>query len=224
MGYVNSGPEKPLNRIEQRARETSAKKENRLIFVALVGFARSGKDTIAALMPGYQRIAFADALKSDILRVFQDTIPAGYSTETWMKENKELLRPLLVEYGRAKRAFNPNYWIERVAREQMLLGWTKGRFVFTDVRYPNEVAWLVSMLGARVFRIWREGVQAANGEEMESISLILNGRPEIETIYNPEGRPEEAAQRILDTVDPPPATEPKLGKKARMRLVEEMKW
>lgn len=200
MGYKNAGPEKPLNVAEQKAMAEKRAKENRLIFVGLVGFAQSGKDTVASLLPGYRRIAFADALKADLIHIFQDVIPAGYSTETWMSENKELLRPLLVEYGRAKRAFDPLYWVKRVNRERMLTSWTKGRFVFTDVRYPNEVAWLMGMLNAHMFRIYREGVQAANAEEARSITDILNGRPEIETIYNPEGHPEEAARRILEAV------------------------
>lgn len=217
--------EKPLSFTELQIQRRAKAHENRLIFVGLVGYAKSGKDTIAALMTEYIRVAFADALKSDILKIFQDTIPAGYSMDTWMSENKEVLRPLLVEYGRAKRAFNPMYWVERAARERMLLGRTKGRFVFTDVRYPNEVAWLTGMLNARIFRIFRDSNQPANAEEAKSITDILNGRPEIETIYNPEGKPEEAAKRIIEIVDPEPEYEVsknrRMGKRAAAKLLEE---
>ena len=84
------------------------------MIIGLSGYARVGKDTAAeALMKrGFVRVAFADALKSDVVNALCDSIgevngPDINVPELVTRSCKETFRPLLVEYGRAMRSLQP---------------------------------------------------------------------------------------------------------------------
>ena len=70
--------------------------------IGICGFARSGKDTAASMlmMRGFTRIAFADVLKDEVCRTF------GLTREG-LERDKEMWRPLLVEWGRGRRRGRP---------------------------------------------------------------------------------------------------------------------
>lgn len=120
--------------------------------IGLIGLAGSGKDTAAkALIKlGYRRLAFADELKS----------LAFYFG--WDGEKNEAGRTLLQELGMAARRYNARFWIQylnkQIVREQL-----KEPFVFTDVRFQNEVDYIRSKDGI-IVRIVRPGQIAENHE------------------------------------------------------------
>lgn len=145
--------------------------------IGLSGFARSGKDTAAQglIAAGWERKAFADALKRDAAMALRGSIiagnfnppqdePAPWFTDPSMKET---FRPFLVEYGRAMRAIVPGYWIERLALELH----PDSCYVITDVRYANEAEW-IRKLGGKVVEIVRPGVGPANDEEKNSMAAF----------------------------------------------------
>ena len=165
----------------------------RNLIVGFCGYARSGKDTAAQALidKGFQRCAFADALKLDVLSALQgsaritDAVFEGQSTGGLALKvslglfsspaTKEQFRPLLVEYGRAMRALDPDYWVKRLD-----LRLPNAPIVITDVRYKNEHEWIKSKGGFTIM-IQRPQVHAANEEELTSLDafkpdeLIING-------------------------------------------------
>jgi len=167
----------------------------------LCGFARSGKDTAALNMPGWTRMAFADALKND-LKPLLDSLGVDLTDPA----QKEKARPLLVAYGATARAFLPGYWVDRLFGEmafQKIVARAHENedpsFVVTDVRYPNEVNRILAD-GGKVVYLLRPGVQAANDEETRSIGEILE-RYRIPVVLN-DGTPEELGAKVLALVKP----------------------
>lgn len=132
--------------------------------IGLCGYARAGKDTAAANMPGWHRFAFADALKADLEPLLSDV-----GCDLTNSEHKTWARPLLVAWGATARAFRPAYWVERLFRAIDFA--KRERVVISDVRYPNEVAEILKR-GGRVVRIIRPGIEPANDEEARSIAQI----------------------------------------------------
>jgi hypothetical protein len=103
--------------------------------IALMGYARSGKDTVGYLirkLTNYQtfRLAFGEELQGSFHNMFPD-IPT---------EPKP--RPYYEQYGKAMRDIDINVWVNAVARKYgklMTLGIED--FVITDTRQPNEAEW-----------------------------------------------------------------------------------
>lgn len=138
--------------------------------IALAGYARCGKDTICHAL-GWQRAAFADALKADIAPVLAK-LPA---------HEKSQIRPLLVEYGRTARSLDPDYWLKRIDLP------LDGDVCVTDCRYLNEANFVIG-LGGRVIRVHRKGIGPANDEEARTLAEIdaANIAIPIDNDYAPE--------------------------------------
>lgn len=152
--------------------------------IGLAGPARVGKDTLAKVLTdaGFRRVAFADALKSDILRMLihaYQKLNLDYSerpTWGWFSDpaRKEQMRPLMVEYGRSMRSIDPLYWIKRAQYDYMTdvtQGVVCNRYVITDVRYRNEADW-IRRCGGIVVLLERDGVRPANEEETRSLAEV----------------------------------------------------
>jgi hypothetical protein len=117
-----------------------------LRLIGLSGKALAGKDTTAGMLMSIVldrpvvRIAFADALKDECMEL-----------HGWNGLKDDAGRTLLQQVGVARRAENPNYWVERamvrVADPETL-------YVFTDVRFQNE-ADTIRQNGGRIWRIER---------------------------------------------------------------------
>ena len=112
--------------------------------IGLYGAAGSGKDTAAARLVSahdFTRFAFADPLK-DLA-----------SAIGWDGEKDEAGRKLLQDLGHnGREILGANVWVDALERNVFaLLGneWPWRNIVVTDVRYPNEVAW-VKRLGLLV--------------------------------------------------------------------------
>jgi hypothetical protein len=155
---------------------------NRII--ALAGYAGSGKDAIAALLPGFTRVAFADELKR------RAAVALGTDVET-IEARKRELRPALVAIGAGARLLDPEHWIrpvEAIIRQP-------GKWVCADLRYRNELR-MIHARGGIVVYIERPGVGPANDEEARTL-------PEVKAIADAivvNGDPATAAKQILSLV------------------------
>ena len=100
--------------------------------IALVGNMRSGKDTFANVLVkeyGYTEIAFADELK----RICKELFP-----EQFKNGNKP--REILQNVGQCMRSIDYDVWVKALDRK--IKQYDGKNLVITDVRYPNEVAYL----------------------------------------------------------------------------------
>lgn len=108
--------------------------------VAIVGPARSGKDSMAAMLReffGYERASFADRLKEEVSRMLRrEGIPAD------IEGRKELYRPLLQAYGMLRRNIDPEYWVRPVIESIYNFNKFGIPVVVTDARFANEIVWL----------------------------------------------------------------------------------
>lgn len=132
--------------------------------IGLSGFARSGKDSFFSLMSHFynenhkikcKRFALADALKQDMDGFLTDKL--GISAFTTNEEEKNLIRPLLVEYGRCKRIqTNGTYWTSLLFNKIQSEAGEFDVAVVTDIRYAaydeDEVFWLKN-LGGKLIHI-----------------------------------------------------------------------
>ena len=96
----------------------------------------------------------------------------GISAYTEIPEEKELIRPLLVEYGTGlMRKINENVWVDRMQLSLDLAKATNMTLIITDVRYVNEVDWIHSQDGIMVY-VEQTGNKPANEEEKANDPLI----------------------------------------------------
>lgn len=136
--------------------------------IGLSGFKRSGKDTAARELSsrqGYTRVAFADALRDEVFDRFGIRLGDDDKDKPLPAYGLRSYRDLLIEHAQERRAQNPDYWVERVdvqVRAYLSLGI---RVIVTDVRLPNEVAWLRRMGGLHIW-VARLGV-TSNGHATE---------------------------------------------------------
>ena len=132
--------------------------------LGIAGNARSGKDTFCELFSNYvlenglisRRVAFADQMKAELYDFCQENF--GFSSFTEDKEQKDILRPIFVAYGCAKRKLsNGLYWVNKV--DATVNSLKKGDLVdicvITDVRFKeqdfDESDWLIKKGGDLLF-------------------------------------------------------------------------
>ena len=147
--------------------------------IALSGYARSGKDTVAAYLveeAAYQRVGFADSLR-EVALALDPMIPmTGFTTvprhlvsviaefgwedaKDLFPEVRRILQRLGTEVGRG--FFGDDVWVN------LALGKVNGRTVFPDCRFPNE-AEAIRSRGGEVWRIVRPGFEPVNGHPSET--------------------------------------------------------
>jgi hypothetical protein len=119
----------------------------------IIGFgstARVGKDVAARIIDNrngldnrVRRVAFADFVKEDL----NNFCIKHYSISAYTEkaEEKQIIRPLLIGHGNAMRALNPDYWIDRAFEHIDFDSPELDYIIFTDVRFPNEVARIKSV-------------------------------------------------------------------------------
>lgn len=149
--------------------------------IGLMGYAQVGKDTLAAQLVkhhGFERIAFADALRDclyaldpiiyfradpiEIVRLRSVVDTLGWDrAKTTFPEVRELLQRMGTEVGR--EILGNDIWVQ-TALAKVKPG---GKYVITDVRFPNELA-AIDKLGGKLLRIKREGYGPVNGHWSET--------------------------------------------------------
>ena len=140
------------------------------MIIGISGSARSGKDTFFNLLCKYygkpnffQRHAFADQLKNDLKSLIKRKFDINIAKCS--DEEKELIRPLMVSYGKLARNINQDYWIKKLMNKILPYKNTKIP-VITDVRYPNEQRYLKAHFDDCInVHISREGFLPVNEEE-----------------------------------------------------------
>lgn len=174
--------------------------------LALTGKPGAGKDTIADLIApalGFARLAFADALRSEISEAWRiDTrmltsretkewpIPAlavGMCNATgfisWMHDQGESLteprsaRWVMQNYGDYQRRHTPDYYAAKATKAiQRLIGTGHRRIVITDLRYRIEEEALRAIPGASAYtvRVVRLSKESALSADTERHSSELD--------------------------------------------------
>ncbi len=130
------------------------------LVVALSGNRSQGKDTLFQCLhrldPGFTRWAFADQLKADLWDLLHDQFDVDVNRATGPQ--KELVRPILIAYGCAHRAVDPDHWV-KVVIAQIDAHWADTPFgapfvpVVTDARFPNEISLLRAAYGSALIQI-----------------------------------------------------------------------
>lgn len=123
--------------------------------IGLMGYAGSGKDTVAARLVdhhGYARVAFADPLKA-VARAIG-----------WDGNKDDEGRQLLQNLGVAMRdEVHEDVWVGKAMVEVLRI---EGPAVITDVRFPNEAKRIRSM-GGEIWHINRPGIGPVNDHVSE---------------------------------------------------------
>lgn len=145
------------------------------MIIGLAGVARSGKDSFYNFCKSInfnnlpnQNIAFAGCLKEELDEFLLGNFNISSFTED-LKE-KEVIRPMLVSYGMAKRKIsNGRYWIDQVFKK--INKQEEKNFFITDVRFPNEVSEIKKSKGICI-HIERKGVGPINSEEFTNDPIV----------------------------------------------------
>lgn len=159
--------------------------------IGLTGYAGSGKDTVRNILEErheFDGIAFADPIR-DMLRALLDTtgIPEKWLTERELKEKeipelglsyRQMAQALGTEWG---RALKESLWLDIAAAKIALYRqYDSPGVVISDVRFPNEAAW-VRAQGGKVWTILRPGIEPVRAHASEELIATL---PYDYVIYN----------------------------------------
>jgi len=176
--------------------------------IGLVGRKRSGKDTVASMLNargGYQRLAFADALKAVALELdpilwhsMIHHVPVRLSEKVrrvgWeeAKEDQEVRR-ILQALGVAVRThIDTDAWVNIVEAKVHEHQRDGVPTVITDVRFPNEVE-MIEARGGLVIRVTRAGLPQ---DDLHISETALDDHPVDYTVAN-DGSLEDLARQVL---------------------------
>ncbi len=152
-----------------------------LPIIGLIGYAGTGKDTVRAMLEqrGFVGLAFADPIRNMLRDLFASNgISEEYMDERALKEQpipqlglsyRHLAQTLGTEWGR--RCLGEDFWLN-IAKAYMADITTQTfdppPFVISDVRIPNEAAW-VKHRGGQIWRIVRNDAQPVRDHESERL-------------------------------------------------------
>lgn len=169
------------------------------MIIGLTGKSGSGKDAAASYLVrkhGFQRLAFADALKIAARAIFTLSDAQLWGAEKdivdpyWGITPGQIMQRLGTECLR--QGFADDVWIKALMRKV-----EPGQdYVITDVRFPNEAA-TVRAWGGKVYRIVRPGHVSARAPHMSEVAL--DGDKEVMELSN-HGTLEELGQLMGDIV------------------------
>lgn len=156
------------------------------LLIGLTGLAGAGKDTVADRLcsaHGFERHAFAEPIRDMLTALLTSAgIDYDYLFERDLKElpvphlgvsGRRLMQTLGTEWG---RMVDPDLWVRHAALSLGLHDLPRSapihdRIVITDVRFPNEAAWIES-LGGRVIRVTRQAPAVAAHESEQHITQL----------------------------------------------------
>lgn len=170
--------------------------------IGIAGPAGSGKDTVGALlsMVGYRMVAFADALRAEVMRALEDSVTLGEISAPAMPEDVErcfmaLLnnpdvvytkptpdeaRVVLQWWGEWRRQQDSFHWIKPIAA--LFPANEAAGAVICDLRHGKEDTW-VHASGGKVLWIERSGAGLKGGIEGHISERFEGVHPDL-TIHN----------------------------------------
>lgn len=150
------------------------------MIIGLSGYARSGKDTVAARLVsehGFTRLAFADPMREALYRLNPKVtiaemqgVPLATAVDGlgWeqVKVDSHDTRELMQRFGTevVRDMFGENFWVDYT----MKLAEQYDKVVISDVRFENEAQAIASRFDGQVWRVERPGTGAVNGHLSES--------------------------------------------------------
>jgi hypothetical protein len=148
--------------------------------IGIAGAARAGKDTLCRSLQrefikkgilAVRKSIAGDTVKGDLQELLERKFKLDSFTE--ITEQKEFMRPLLVEYGKMQRAKTQGrYFIEQFEPEQDAIN------ILPDIRYveypKDEVFWLKNEMNGFLIFIERKGNYDANDTEKVNNKIIKN--------------------------------------------------
>lgn len=179
------------------------------VIVGITGYARSGKDTAARALIGalgYKKVAFADALKRDLMVLDPYIDDKGtrlsFAYNFWEMSLEDIKaefpewRRLMQIYGtEVWRAVDPNIWVTRTTdaiNEDWIANATPG-YVIPDLRFENERRLVNFDL---VVRVERPGVGPLNDHASETYV----GDMDVDIVLQNDHTEEHLHRLILDAV------------------------
>lgn len=156
MKILQASPDTQINPWENLAPQKITKK-----LIAVTGYARSGKGSLCdALERNLKReipnlsigqFAFAESLRRELAPFLME----NFSIDAWTSDTKkkEIIRPLLIGHGMARRASSENqYWIKKI--EQQIEQSQDDLCLINDLRFAendtDELAWLHQNKGLHI--------------------------------------------------------------------------
>lgn len=150
---------------------------SKITLFGITGRKRSGKDTLGKHLVqkhNFIRIAFADALKDACIHIFGFSREQVYGDDLkevvddyWGYSPREILQKVGTELFRESLSkedvlpiIGKNIWVRTVERKILNLA-QQGyrRFVITDIRFPNEFAFLrESQFNSKTIKVTRQSV------------------------------------------------------------------
>jgi uridine kinase len=148
--------------------------------IGIAGAARAGKDTLCRALIrelirdgfiGIRKSIAGDTVKSDLKDILKNKFNLDSFTE--ITEEKEFMRPFLVEYGKMQRAKTQGrYFIEQFELEKDVIN------ILPDIRYveykKDEVFWLKKEMNGILIFVERDGIYDANDTEKINNKIIKN--------------------------------------------------
>jgi hypothetical protein len=148
--------------------------------IGIAGAARAGKDTLCrALQREFAKIDIlavrksiaGDTVKADLQELLERKFKLDSFTE--ITEQKEFMRPLLVEYGKMQRSKTQGrYFIEQFEPTNDAIN------ILPDIRYveypKDEVFWLKNEMNGFLVFVERKGIYDANDTEKVNNKIIRN--------------------------------------------------
>jgi hypothetical protein len=137
----------------------------------LSGYAGSGKDAAASLLMeecGFQRFAFADALKDLVADCTGIPVTIFHSSQKdtvippSSKYHPKTYRDLLLEVAREERAKDLDVFSRIVAGQIQESDGLRNRFVISDWRYKREESFLRSVLDPATYQIVRVRIKRSS--------------------------------------------------------------
>lgn len=147
------------------------------LLLGLTAPAGSGKDTVARYLEGryaFACIGFADPVRDMLGALLEHVdVDGAWLVEHALKElpmpvlgrsYRELMQSLGTEWGR--NTLQQGFWL-LVAEHKLRQARERGdNLCFTDVRFPNEAAWLRAQ-GGQLVRVYRHAAPAVRAHESE---------------------------------------------------------
>ena len=164
---------------------------HRPLLVGLIGRAGAGKSTVSAYLEhefAFEQVAFADPIFAMVMALFQAAdVDENWAMERALKEKptpvlglsyRRLAQTLGTEWGR--QVLGDDLWVRIAAHKAQQTLQMDLSVVISDVRFPNEAAWITGMGGVLV-RVQRPDVERVHPHVSESHVISL---PQHHTLIN----------------------------------------